>query len=79
MEPGIKATVPLQETTAQLLQFRYEHAKSRYIFDNHYNMDATLKTIALKAVNNNSVFTQQSIFMGYMGSSTIYIVKSMMD
>ena len=41
-------------------------------------MEASLKTMALEVVDSTYILTLHNVFMGYMGSSTKYIMNRLM-
>ena len=56
VDPGGTAQVPVQETIAIQSQLKHENAEALHIHYNHNDMDATLKTIALKEVDSTYIF-----------------------
>lgn len=69
VDPVGTATVPLQSTAAQHFQLQDKYAESLRLHNTHHNMDASLKTMVLDAVDNTYFFALHNFFTGYMGSS----------
>ena len=79
MDLGGTATPPLQATTVHHSQLRDRHAEELHIHDNHHNIDTSIKTMALKAVNSTYIFTLHNVSTGYMGSSTKDTMDNLMS
>ena len=79
MDLGGIATFTLPATAAQRLQLQDKHSESCSIHDKHHNMNLSLKTMVLNAVDNTYVFVLHNAFIVYMGLLTKYIMNHLMD
>jgi hypothetical protein len=79
MDTGALPIIPGGATKTGREQLRAEHNENRRVFDNHHNMDDTLKAQVIDTIQDTYISEMRNKYTGYSGVTTRDLLDHLLD